>query len=60
MKVVNEVYCQVWETVGRAWVEAAAENVMAFPKIWGEVRRRERRRWRGRRGDEGVGVLVYW
>ena len=58
MKVVHEVYCQVWEEVGRAWVEADAENVMAFPKVWSEVRRRERRRWRRRRGDDGVAVLV--
>ena len=59
MKVVNEVYCRVWEEMGRAWVEADAENVMAFPRVWGEVKRRERRRWRRRREDL-LGDLMQW
>lgn len=59
MKVVNEVYCRVWEEMGRAWVEADAENVMAFPRVWGEVKRRERKKWR-MRGEDLLGDLMQW
>jgi hypothetical protein len=58
MQVVNEVYADVWETFGRVWVDTDPENVMAFPPIWSEVQRRERRRWRQRRGDESWRLLL--
>ena len=46
-RVVHAAYADVWEAFGNRWIAADPENVMAFPTIWAEVQKEQRRRYRG-------------